>query len=247
MRLADRVAVVTGASRGLGRAVAKRLAAEGAFVYCTYRNRLEEAQETLEALRTAGGAGAALEVDVRDRSAVRAAVARVLDEKGKLDVLVNNAGICRDSHFALMSDEQWDEVVAVNLTGAASFCHAALRSMMARRAGSVVNVASVAGVHASPGQANYAASKGGLLALTRTLAAEVASRGVRVNAVVPGLVATGMALRLDRRVAEAKRDAIAMQRFAEAEEIAAAVAFLASDDASYITGQSLVVDGGLSL
>jgi 3-oxoacyl-[acyl-carrier protein] reductase len=246
MRLSGRVAVVTGASRGLGRAIAQRLAQEGAYVYCTYASRIEAAHETVALLRASDGQGEALALDLRDRASIRTALGHVLTEQRQIDVLVNNAGVCRDQHFAVMSEEDWDDVIRVNLTGVALSCHAVIRSMMARSSGSIVNVASVAGRHASPGQANYAASKGGLLAFTKTLAAEVAARGIRVNAVVPGLIASGMAERLSRQLQETKRQAIGMKRLGTAEEIAAAVAFLASDDASYVTGAELVVDGGLS-
>jgi 3-oxoacyl-[acyl-carrier protein] reductase len=242
-----RTVVVTGASRGLGRVMAAAFGARGDFVYVGYASRQPEAEETLRLVREAGGEGAILGADAREGPAVEAAIERVVRERGGLDVLVNNAGLARDEPFALMGGEAWGEVLAVNLDGVYRFCRAALRPMLARRRGAIVNVASVAGLRASPGQANYAASKGGVLALTATLGAELAPRGVRVNAVVPGLIAAGIASRLDRRVAERVRERIPLGRFGSAEEVAKVVLFLASDDAAYVVGQAITVDGGLSL
>ena len=246
-RFQDRTVLITGASRGVGRAVAVAFAGEGAFVFVGYQRRQDAADETLAELRAAGGAGESLALDVRDRQAVDRAVARALETRGGVDVLVNNAGVVRDDHLSLMEPAAWDDVLAVNLTGVFNCCRAVLGPMMARRQGVVVNIASVAGLHASPGQANYAASKGGVIALTRTMAAEVAARGVRVNAVALGLLSTGMAARLDHRVARRQKERIPLGRFGTAEEAAAAVLFLASGEASYLVGQTLVVDGGLSL
>jgi 3-oxoacyl-[acyl-carrier protein] reductase len=178
---------------------------------------------------------------------VDAAVDGIVAARGAPAVVVNNAGVARDEPFAMMSASSWDEVLATNLGGTFNVCRAVARPMMGQRSGAIVNVASVAGLHASAGQANYAASKGGVLAFTRTLAAEMAPRGIRVNAVVPGLCSTGMAARLDRRVAEQKRAGIPLGRFGTGEEIARVVLFLASDDAAYVVGQAIVADGGLSL
>ena len=246
-RFADQTVLVTGASRGVGRALAEAFGREGAFVLVAFHRREDAAAEALAAVLAAGGDGETLPLDVRDRAAVDRAVDRAVEARGALDVLVNNAGVVRDDHISLMDPGAWDEVLAVNLTGVFNCSRAALRPMMARRRGAIVNVASVAGLHASPGQANYAASKGGVVAFTRTVAAEVAPRGVRVNAVALGLLSTGMAARLDHRVARRQRDRIPLGRFGEAAEAAAAVLFLASDEASYLVGQTLVVDGGLSL
>jgi 3-oxoacyl-[acyl-carrier protein] reductase len=246
-RFTDQTVIVTGASRGLGRAIAAAFGAEHAYVVIGYRARVEEAAESLRLVRVAGGDGVAIPFDVGDRAAVDAAVARVIAERGAVDVLVNNAAVTRDELFPLMTAESWTEVISTNLGGVFNTTRAVVRPMIARKKGAIVNIASVAAVHASPGQANYAASKGGILALTRTLAAELAPRGVRVNAVVPGLFAAGMAARLDPRTAERKRAAIPLGRFGVADEITGAVLFLASDAAAYIVGQSLVVDGGLSL
>ena len=244
---AARTVIVTGASRGLGRAMATAFGARGDFVYVGFGAGEAEAEETLERVHEAGGDGAILQADARDRAAVEAAVDRVVRERKTLDVLVNNAGVARDEPFALMSEESWEEVLSVNLSGVYRFCRAAVRPMLAQKRGAIVNVASIAGFRASPGQSNYAASKGGVLALTATLGAELAPRGVRVNAVVPGFIAAGMASRLDRRLAERAREHIPIGRFGQAEEVAKVVLFLASDDAAYVVGQAITVDGGLSL
>jgi 3-oxoacyl-[acyl-carrier protein] reductase len=247
LRFDGRTIAVSGASRGLGRALALAFARQGAFVYVGYRTRALDAEATLTALREAGGDGAVWQIDVRDATSVDTAVTRVVAERDGIDVLVNNAGVARDEPLAMMSAESWQQVLDVNLGGVFRLSRAAARPMLARGRGAIVNIGSVAGLHASPGQANYAAAKGGLLAFTRTLAAELAPRGVRVNAVVPGLLSTGMAARLDHRVLEKRIAAIPLGRTGSADEVAAAVLFVASDEASYLIGQALVVDGGLTL
>ncbi len=246
-RFDDDTVLVTGASRGLGRSIAAAFGAEGAFVFVGYRKREDEAKETLLLIEQAGGRGEVLAMDVASAASMNAAVEHVLAARGAIDVLVNNAGVTADELFPMMAEESWDEVMRVNAGGAFHGCRAVVRPMMAKRRGAIVNVASVAGLHASPGQANYAASKGAILALTRTLAAELGPRGIRVNAVVPGFLGTGMAKRLDKRIADKARTAIPLGRFGTGDEVARAVLFLASDEASYVIGQALVVDGGLSL
>jgi 3-oxoacyl-[acyl-carrier protein] reductase len=239
--------LVTGASRGLGRAIAVAFAREGAFVWVGYRVQVAQAEQTLALLREAGGDGAAVALDVRDAEAVNAAVTGLLAQRPGLDVVVNNAGIARDALFPVMPRDSWQQVLATNLDGTFNVCRAVARPMMAKKRGAIVNVASVAGQRASVGQVNYAASKGGVLALTQSLAAELAPRGIRVNAVVPGLCAAGLVETLDRRVVDARKQHIPLGRLGTAEELAKAVLFLASDDAAYVVGQALVVDGGLTL
>lgn len=244
-RFEGRGVFVTGASRGLGRACAEAFAREGARVGIGYRTHLDDANATLALVHAAGGTGSVHELDVRDWAQVETAIEAFA--KGGLDVLVNNAALARDQLFPLMTLEDWSIPLRANLDGAFLCCRAAVPHMMARRRGAIVNLASVAGLRASPGQANYASSKGGIISLTATLAVELAPFGIRVNAVAPGLLATGMGERLNRRIAEQKRAAIPLSRFGSADEAASAVLFLASDEASYIVGQCLAVDGGISL
>ncbi|MFH2006125.1 MAG: SDR family NAD(P)-dependent oxidoreductase [bacterium] len=239
--------LVTGASRGLGRAIAVAFGRAGARVLAHHHVHEEEGARTMEAVEQAGGACSALQFDVRDREAVNSAVKEAVAKHGAIDVLVNNAGVAIDGPALFLSADDWEQVLAVNLTGTFHCCQAVMKPMLARGRGAIVNVGSVAGLHASPGQASYAASKGGIVALTRTLAAELAPRGIRCNAVVPGLLSTGLAERLDHRIAEEKRRRIPLGRFGTGEEVAEVVLFLASDRASYLIGQAVVVDGGLTL
>ena len=242
MTAAGKTALVTGGSRGLGRAIAARLSGDGMRVYAGHLRDAPPAPTPAPADDVTP-----VRFDVADAAACQAAVDRIVGEAGGLDVVVHAAGIARDSLFALSSPEDWDEPVRVNLGGALRLVRAAIRPMLAARRGAIVLVGSVAGLRASPGQVGYAASKAGLHAATATLAAELAPRGIRVNAVLPGLFAAGMAARLDQRIVEDRRRHIPLGRLGRAEEIAGAVAFLCSDAASYIVGHALVVDGGLSL
>jgi len=245
-RFSGRTVIVTGASRGLGRAMAVAFAEEGAFVIIGYLARQRDAEKTLALVREAGGEGRTLAFDVSKREVVDRAVDEILLERKRIDVLVNNAGIARDELFPLMEQESWDDVIATNLSGLFHCARAVVRPMLAHGGGVIVNVGAVSALRASPGQVNYAASKGGLVAFTRALGAELAPRGIRVNAVIPGAIAAGLAARVDRRVADRLKSAIPLGRFGTAEEVARAVLFLASDDATYVIGQALVVDGGLS-
>ena len=237
MKLAGQSALVTGGSRGLGRAIADKLAAEGAKVYATYVRREPVPAEPL----------AFLQLDVTDATACEAAIDRVVAETGRIDIVVHAAGVTRDSLFVLSSPDDWDEPMKVNLGGALRIARAAVRPMMTAKRGAIVFIGSIAGLRASPGQVGYVASKGGILAITSTLAAELAPRGIRVNAVVPGMISTGMVARLDRRIVEQRKAHIPLGRLGNPEEVSEVAAFLCSDAASYIVGQSIVVDGGLSL
>lgn len=244
-RFVGRSVLVTGASRGLGRSIALAFAAEGARVGVGYRVRASEADRVVEEAAAAGGEAVTVLIDVRDAAGVHAAITGFAEPAG-LHVVVNNAAVVRDQLFPLLGAVEWNDVVDVNLTGTYRVCHAAVPHLLRTR-GAIVNVASVAALHASPGQASYAASKAGVLALTRAIGAELAARGVRVNAVVPGMLSTGMGERLDHRLLERVRAAIPLGRTGTGDEVARAVLFLASDDAAYIVGQQLVVDGGLTL
>jgi 3-oxoacyl-[acyl-carrier protein] reductase len=245
-RFVDRAVLVTGASRGVGRAVAEAFAGEGARIGIGYQAREAEARGVLESIQSQGGSAVLLPFDVRDASAVEAAFARFTDG-GRLDILVNSAATVRDDWTLFLQPSEWEEVVDVNLTGTFNCCQAAIRHMLPQRAGVIINVGSIAGMRASAGQASYAASKGGIDALTLALAAELAPRGVRVNAVTPGMLRVGMGQRLDHDRAREVRSRIPLGRFGEGREVAEAVLFLASDAASYIVGHRLVVDGGLSI
>ena len=245
MRFENQVAIVTGAGRGIGHAIAVRLAKEGARVASVSRSE-GNAQRTADEINASRpDAAKSYAVDVADPAAVQETSAKILQDFGRVDILINNAGVTRDGLSMRMSMEDWDTVIDTNLKGAFVFCQAVMRSMIKQRSGRIINIASIAGLTGNAGQANYAASKAGLIGLTKTLARELASRGITVNAVAPGFIVTDMTDVLSDQIKEAILPRIPLGKFGEGEDIAAAVAFLAAPEAKYITGQVLTVDGGM--
>ena len=243
--LTGKVALVTGGSRGIGRAIAEELASAGAVVVFTYVSNPAAAAETEKAISEAGGRAKAVKCDVADHEAVEALVASIVQEHQGIDIAVNNAGITRDQLIMRMKPEDFDAVIATNLRGAWSVCRAVVKPMMKRRAGRIINLSSVVAEMGNAGQTNYAASKGGLEALTRSLAREIGSRAITVNAVAPGFVDTDMTRALSEEVRKQLLERIPLGRLGSTAEIAGVVRFLASDAAGYITGQVIHVNGGL--
>jgi 3-oxoacyl-[acyl-carrier protein] reductase len=244
--LSGKVALVTGASRGIGAEVARSLASAGASVGVNFAGSTAAADGVVAEIVASGGRAVALQADVSDPQACVSLVERTIAELGGLDIVVNNAGITRDGLVVRMSDDDWNDVIRTNLTGVFNVSRAATRHLMKQRSGAIVNVTSVVGLVGNAGQANYSAAKAGVIGLTKSLARELAPRGVRVNAVAPGFIETDMTASLSEHIRAAASSQIALGSFGTPADVARAVAFLASDDASYITGQTLAIDGGMT-
>lgn len=243
--LSGQTAIVTGASQGLGRAMAVALGASGARVACVARNA-EKLAETVKMICDAGGAAEVMAADVSNREGVEKVVSTVAEEWGRFDILVNNAGITRDNLMPAMTDEQWDDVIAVNLRGTFLFARAASQRMMRARYGRIINISSVSGLIGNKGQTNYSASKAGVIGMTRSLAKELAKRKVTVNAVAPGFIESEMTHELGEVILGEVKKNIPANRIGHPDDVSACVLFLASPAASYITGQVLTVDGGMT-
>lgn len=241
----EKVVIVTGASRGIGRAIALELGSRGATVVVNYNSSEKPAQEVLALIKESGGDGMVYQADVSDAEQVDVMIKTVTTEYGKLDILVNNAGTTRDNVIMMLKPEDFDTVINTNLRSAWLCCKAASRTMMRKRTGRIINITSVVGIAGNGGQTNYSASKAGMIGLTKSLAKEVASRGITVNAVAPGFIGTDMTSELSDDIKDTAISHIPLGRMGDPEDVAKAVAFLASDDAKYITGQVLVVDGGM--
>jgi 3-oxoacyl-[acyl-carrier protein] reductase len=244
MKLKDKTAIVTGASRGIGRSIAINLAAEGAAVVCNYYSNIEQAESVVRAIQDKGGNAISYRGDVRNFSEMEKMALFAVEKFNSIDILVNNAGVSKDNLIIAMSEDDWKEVIETNLYGAFNCTKAVAQQMMFQKSGSIINISSVSGEKGGRGQANYAASKGGLNAFTRAVAVELAPKKITVNAVAPGVVETEMSTEILRRAKEIVMNHIPLKRLGKVDDIAKMVIFLASDDASYITGQIFHVDGG---
>ena len=245
--LTDKIALVTGASRGIGAAVAKLLAANGAYVYVNYNGSKERADEVVNEIINAGGQAEAIKCDVSDYNATKEMIDAVMGAKGRLDILVNNAGITRDKLLMQMSEEDYDAVLDTNLKGCFNTIRHVSRYLLKQRSGKIINMSSVSGVMGNAGQANYSSAKAGVIGLTKSVAKELASRGINCNAVAPGFIDTEMTQSMSDKAKEATLQVIPLGRTGSTEDIAKAVLFLASDMSDYITGQVISVDGGMNI
>ena len=245
--LEGKIALVTGAGRGIGRAVALKLAGQGAVVVVNYNGSKERAEEVVKTILENGGTASAYQCSVSDFEACEKMIKDVIAQYGHLDILVNNAGITRDGLIMKMKEEDFDSVLNVNLKGTFNTIRHSARQMLKQRSGKIINISSVSGILGNVGQANYAASKAGVIGLTKTMARELGSRGITVNAIAPGFVDTEMTEVLSEKVKEGAIAQIPLGKFGETEDIANAAAFLASDEARYITGQTLHIDGGMAM
>lgn len=243
--LNGKVALVTGGSRGIGRAIAAALARSGADIAITYRSRSEEANSLVAEVQAIGRKAAAYQSDAADAKQSDEIVQTVVKEFGSIDILVNNAGITKDGLLMRMNEQDWDSVITTNLKSVFNFTKSVCRPMMGKQAGKIINIASIVGVVGNAGQANYAASKAGILGFTKSIAKELASRNIQVNAIAPGYIETEMTEKLNEKQKEAILGIIPQKRIAKPDEIASVVCFLASPDANYITGQTINVDGGM--
>ena len=245
--LTGKVALVTGGSRGIGRKIALTLANYGATVIINYCGSKEKAEETLDIILKDGGKGSIYQGNVKEPKVVKEMFSTVLKEYKHIDILVNNAGITRDNLCIKMSEAEWDEVIDVNLKGTFLCLQQASKVMIKQRSGSIINISSIIGINGNPGQINYSAAKAGVIGMTKTLAKEIGVRGIRVNAIAPGYINTDMTAVLKEELKEQIAGMVPLKRLGECEDIAEMVAFLASDKASYITGQVIQIDGGLSI
>ncbi|HIU03521.1 MAG TPA: 3-oxoacyl-[acyl-carrier-protein] reductase [Candidatus Onthocola gallistercoris] len=246
-RLEGKIALVTGGGRGIGAAIARKLAEEGAAVIINYSHSEAAAKEVADGIMEKGGQAETVGCDVSDMKAVDAMIKSIIKEHGRLDILVNNAGITRDNLMMRMSEEEFDDVIRTNLKGCFCCIKSVSRYMLKQRSGRIINISSVVGLHGNGGQANYAASKAGIIGLTKSAAKELASRGITVNAIAPGFIKTDMTDVLPEEVKNKMLSDIPLGSFGETEDIAGTVLFLSLDDARYITGQVISVDGGMSI
>ncbi len=245
MSLAEKNALVTGGSRGIGRAICLRLASMGAYVYINYVSNSAAAEETQQMIQDTGGKAEIIAFDVSDAVSCQDAVKQIINDAGSLDILVNNAGITRDGLMARMKEDAWDAVLDTNLKGSFICSKAVARAMMKKKWGRIVNISSVVGFSGNAGQVNYAAAKAGMQGLTKSMAREFASRNITVNSVAPGFIETDMTSELSEEIQEKLKQEIPLARLGSAEDVAGAVAYLVSDDAKYVTGQTLHVNGGM--